>query len=267
MPDTDREILNMEEAAQLFNVSVKTFIKLLKEEKVPARKIGREWRFSRKALIDWLSAGNSQDYSSSEGETKEFFDSIAPEWEKIRKSIYDESVKDYLLGLDAFKADMTVADLGCGDGYLSLAVADRVKKVIAVDLSSKMLQELRNKAASRNILNIEAIEGNAVDLPLDDNIADVVCSNMLLHHIDDPNIVIGEIYRILKTGGMVFAADLARHTNHEFSRSMHDTWNGFTVSEMETWFKSNGFAKIKIDRLTQDDPKYPAILVITAYKK
>ena len=53
----DKEILNMEEAAELFNVSVKTFIKLLKEEKVPGRKIGREWRFSRSALVNWLSSG------------------------------------------------------------------------------------------------------------------------------------------------------------------------------------------------------------------
>ncbi|NLO40177.1 MAG: helix-turn-helix domain-containing protein, partial [Ruminiclostridium sp.] len=37
----------MEEAAELFGVSIKTFIKLLREENVPARKIGREWRFSK----------------------------------------------------------------------------------------------------------------------------------------------------------------------------------------------------------------------------
>ena len=65
----EKEILTMEEAAERFSVSIKTFIKLLKEEKVPGRKIGREWRFSRKALIDWLSSGDSQVYSSSEGDT------------------------------------------------------------------------------------------------------------------------------------------------------------------------------------------------------
>ncbi len=37
----DKEILTMEDAAEFFGVSVKTFIKLLKEEKVPGRKIGR----------------------------------------------------------------------------------------------------------------------------------------------------------------------------------------------------------------------------------
>lgn len=81
----DKEILNMEEAAELFGVSIKTFIKLLKEESVPGRKIGREWRFGRKALIDWLSLGDSKFYSGSEVETKEFFNEVAEKWEELRK--------------------------------------------------------------------------------------------------------------------------------------------------------------------------------------
>jgi len=43
-------------------VSEKTLIIMLRLEHVPARKIGREWRFSRTALISWLAAGDSIDY-------------------------------------------------------------------------------------------------------------------------------------------------------------------------------------------------------------
>ena len=46
---SDSEILNIEEAAALLGVSVKTFNKVLHSEDVPARKIGREWKFSRQA--------------------------------------------------------------------------------------------------------------------------------------------------------------------------------------------------------------------------
>ena len=56
--------MNLEQAADFLNVSEKTLIKLLREEHVPARKIGREWRFSREALIRWLAEGNSADYIS-----------------------------------------------------------------------------------------------------------------------------------------------------------------------------------------------------------
>jgi len=58
----DREILNIEEAAQLLGVSVKTFNKVLHSQSIPARKIGREWKFSRQALIDWVGSGRSDNF-------------------------------------------------------------------------------------------------------------------------------------------------------------------------------------------------------------
>lgn len=58
----DSEILNIEEAAALLGVSAKTFNKVLHTENIPARKIGREWKFSRQALIDWVGRGESGDY-------------------------------------------------------------------------------------------------------------------------------------------------------------------------------------------------------------
>ena len=57
-----REILNIDEAAELLGVSVKTFNKVLHTEHIPGRKIGREWKFSRRALIDWVGSGRSQDF-------------------------------------------------------------------------------------------------------------------------------------------------------------------------------------------------------------
>ena len=65
----DREILNVEEAAGLLGVSVKTFNKVLHTENLPARKIGREWKFSRQALIDWVGSGRSMDFYRESGDT------------------------------------------------------------------------------------------------------------------------------------------------------------------------------------------------------
>jgi excisionase family DNA binding protein len=63
MPGTpDSEILNIEQAAQLLGVSVKTFNKVLHSQDLPARKIGREWKFSRSALIAWVGQGSSRSY-------------------------------------------------------------------------------------------------------------------------------------------------------------------------------------------------------------
>jgi excisionase family DNA binding protein len=72
-PD-EREILNVEEAAALVGVSVKTFYRVLHTENIPARKIGREWKFSRRALIDWIGRGRSADFyhdAADDGSTRQ----------------------------------------------------------------------------------------------------------------------------------------------------------------------------------------------------
>jgi len=58
----DNEVLNLEQAMEFFGASERTMIKLLREERIPARKIGREWRFHKTALLNWLGNGNSTDY-------------------------------------------------------------------------------------------------------------------------------------------------------------------------------------------------------------
>ena len=59
-PMPDREILNIDGAAALLGVSIKTFSKVLREGEVPGRKVGREWKFSRTALIEWVGSSRSR---------------------------------------------------------------------------------------------------------------------------------------------------------------------------------------------------------------
>ncbi len=61
-PEPTREILNIEEASHLLGVSTKTFAKVLRQGQLPGRKVGREWKFSRQALIDWVASGRSRDF-------------------------------------------------------------------------------------------------------------------------------------------------------------------------------------------------------------
>ncbi|WP_422678788.1 methyltransferase domain-containing protein [Clostridium thermosuccinogenes] len=260
----DKEILTMEEAAELFGVSVKTFIKLLKEEKVPARKIGREWRFSRKALIDWLSSGDSQSYSLSEVDAKDFFDEVAPKWEELSRSYYGESIKNKLIEMNIFNKDMIVMDLGCGDGYIARGISKLVKKVIAVDISGEMLKELRKKAEKSGITNVETLQTQAEDVPVEDSSVDAVCANMFLHHMEDPEVQIREMYRIVKPGGIAVVSDYVEHSDRELKEKMHDVWMGFNKNEMKKWFMAAGFKGIKTQMV--QDARNIGIFIMIANK-
>jgi len=61
-PMPDQDILNIDGAAALLGVSVKTFSKVLRQGDVPGRKVGREWKFSRQALIDWIGSARSEQF-------------------------------------------------------------------------------------------------------------------------------------------------------------------------------------------------------------
>lgn len=54
-----REVLDVSEAARLLGISEYTARELARKGAIPGRKVGRQWRFSRKALLDWLG-GDSE---------------------------------------------------------------------------------------------------------------------------------------------------------------------------------------------------------------
>lgn len=47
-------ILDAVQAAELLKISKGTLLKLAQEGRIPAQKVGRQWRFSRQALLKWL---------------------------------------------------------------------------------------------------------------------------------------------------------------------------------------------------------------------
>jgi excisionase family DNA binding protein len=96
MKNMDTNILNLSQASEFLGISEKTLIKLLREEHIPARKIGREWRFSREALVRWLAAGDSTDYinqnerymvsEDTPGKSLDLLDGIGSRLDSLRKN-------------------------------------------------------------------------------------------------------------------------------------------------------------------------------------
>jgi len=58
--DCERAIVTFQEAAGLLRISRPTLLELLKRGVIPARKVGRCWRFHRDALLAWVASGDSR---------------------------------------------------------------------------------------------------------------------------------------------------------------------------------------------------------------
>lgn len=65
-----------------------------------------------------------------------------------------------LIGKLAIHPTDVVVDYGCGPGFFTLELARRAQTVIAIDLSAKMLQKAKNKAAKAGAQNIRFLQSN-----------------------------------------------------------------------------------------------------------
>ena len=99
-----------------------------------------------------------------------------------------------------FGTQISVLDLGAGLGTASIPLAKNGIYTIAADISAIMLATARKRA--RDLYdNLILAQMNAYDIMLPDNSVDIVIENAMLHLVDEPELVIKEISRVLKPGG------------------------------------------------------------------
>lgn len=105
----------------------------------------------------------------------------------------------------------TVIDLGSGAGndcFVARHETGVEGKVIGIDFTPIMIKKARENADKLGYNNIEFREGDIDDMPVADNIADVIVSNCVLNLVPNKEKVIGEIYRVLKSGGHFSISDI-----------------------------------------------------------
>jgi ubiquinone/menaquinone biosynthesis C-methylase UbiE len=100
-----------------------------------------------------------------------------------------------------------VLDLGSGGGHVTFTVAPLVASAVAYDLSTGMLDAVRNVAAERGLTNVETVAGAAEQLPFADASFDVVLTRFSAHHWHDLAQGLREARRVLKPAGEAIFMD------------------------------------------------------------
>jgi SAM-dependent methyltransferase len=157
-----------------------------------------------------------------------------------------------------------VADLGAGEGTLAQLLAQRAEKVIAIDLSPKMVEFGQNLALQNGLTNLEYRIGDIESPPIEDNSLDLAILSQALHHAEHPQRAIDAAFRILKPGGRLIVLDLAQHHFEEARELYADRWLGFSESELAAMLQKAGFGQIETvvaDREIEE-PKFQTLLGI-----
>jgi ubiquinone/menaquinone biosynthesis C-methylase UbiE len=136
------------------------------------------------------------------------------------------------------RPEMTVADIGCGTGFIAAGLAPLVRQVIALDGSPAMLDQARQNL--KHFPNIIFQQADGLSLPLPDWSVDAVFANMYLHHCPDPLAAIREMARILRPGGRLVITDLEAHPHAWLKEEMADVWQGFERNQVHEWLREAG---------------------------
>jgi ArsR family transcriptional regulator len=174
---------------------------------------------------------------------RRYFDELAGKFG--RQYVPGRSWKGVAEALLKLMPPMVIADLGAGEGTISQLMAQRAKKVIAIDNSEKMVEFGAELARQHGIGNMEYRLGDLEDVPIRSGTVDLAFLSQALHHARHPQQAVQEARRILKPGGRIAVLDLNRHHFEEAREMYADVWLGFTELELERYLKEGGFKGVE----------------------
>ncbi len=156
-------------------------------------------------------------------------------------------------------AEMSVLDIGCATGTQCGDIANNVRQVTGIDISSKLLAIAKQRMAERNLENIEFMQTTVFDETFQAASYDVVTAFFVMHFYEDIDVVFKRIHALLKPGGIFisetaclgdkgkFMGSLLRFAGHLGVLPMI---NLLTTQQLEESLKLTGFNIIEKTRFS-----------------
>lgn len=153
------------------------------------------------------------------------------------------------------KEGEVLVDLGSGGGLDIFLAAPKLGpsgKAIGIDMTDDMLELARKNAEKANLTNVEFLKATIDDIPLEDQVADVIISNCVINLAPDKDKVFREMFRILKPGGRVAVSDIA--LKRELPSELADNVaavvgciaGAISFEDYEAGLKKAGFAHVAV---------------------
>lgn len=166
----------------------------------------------------------------------------------------------------AFSDEQTVLDFGAGTGLVCAKLADRVGKVLAVDISRAMLDKLAAKEELKG--KVTPVCQDILETPLEQKV-DLVVSAMAMHHVEDTLALLRTLHDHLVPGGRIALADLDTEEGDFHPPDVEGVYHhGFDRDALGALAKEAGFADttfVTACEVDRDEKRYP-IFLLTATK-
>jgi len=168
--------------------------------------------------------------------------------------------KEYELAMDFFKdaRGKTVMDLSCGSGLMvrRLAKSNFFGKVVAVDFSESMLEEVNRRKKEEECPDFDLVRADVANLPFVSDGVDAIHSGAALHcwpYVQDG---LKEVHRVLKPGGTFFATTFLWGIPDEIVNLQANldpagprrAYRFFSPEELEWLMKGAGFSQVEVEK-------------------
>ena len=159
----------------------------------------------------------------------------------------DADEKEVIFKLADLQPGERVLDVGCGDGNYTGPAAERTGSAVGLDRSPAMLRAASKRLGDRP--GLRWVEGDGLSLPFRDSSFDVVLIVTVLCFAKDPQVVVNEAFRVLRSGGRIVLGELGRYSSWALIRRVRGLlgstiWRDarfFDRRELRSLLESAGF--------------------------
>lgn len=198
--------------------------------------------------------------------TADFWNKISNRYDKQVNSKYSQAYNLTVEKTKIFLKDTdSVLDFACGTGITTVKLADNVKEISAIDISSDMIDIAKKKIEAHNIINVSFTTCDFINDTFKDNSFDVVLAFNILYFLENVDEVLERISQTLKSGGLFISVTDCLGERKSILNLFQSFLSkigiipyirNYKMKELVDVIKKAGFSIIETDNLHINPPNY-----------
>ncbi len=178
----------------------------------------------------------------NKGRARTLYRYLSRIYDRVNPVFWNEEMRGRCIDLLDLEADGRVLDVGCGTGFATEGLLEKVDAVEAVDQSPHQLREARSKRA---LEDVDLVLGDAENLPYADDAFAVAWSSGSIEYWPNPVEGLREMRRVVEPGGRALVVGPRRPSNRVLARLADSVMLFYTEEEATGMFHAAGWGDVE----------------------